>query len=86
MLLSQAKVLDQNAAEAKRTRKVNQAQQRKKKANDKETTAAAATATDTIKITKDELLKVLFNYANIQKLIVETCFSTNSADRIVHNT
>uniref|UniRef100_A0A6C0HMJ4 Uncharacterized protein n=1 Tax=viral metagenome TaxID=1070528 RepID=A0A6C0HMJ4_9ZZZZ len=34
--------------------------------------AAAATATDTIKITKDELLDVLFNYANIRKLIVET--------------
>jgi hypothetical protein len=45
MLLSQAKVLDQNAAEAKRARKVNQAQQKKKKGKEKETTAAAADTT-----------------------------------------
>ena len=45
MLLSQAKVLDQNAAEAKKARRVNQTQQKKKKAKEKETTAAAAVAT-----------------------------------------
>jgi hypothetical protein len=45
MLLYQAKVLDQNAVDAKKAaRKVNQAQQRKKKAKEKGTTAAAATA------------------------------------------
>ena len=45
--LSQAKVLDQNAAEAKRARKVNQAQQKKKKGKGKEKTATEANATQT---------------------------------------
>jgi hypothetical protein len=44
MLLSQAKVLDQNSADSKKARKVNQAQQKKKRAKnkDKGTTAASA--------------------------------------------